>query len=534
MTKDNHICVTPSDCARTFTLNSAVTKTFQLDSQAASSATCPIRYNSTTTAAGWLGERIKVAERTEDSWTQSVQNTVNLEVGGYSHSWYDNNPSFNRTARGEPERMFKVDQRSSVLGNIDSLSTSALQKVYDTAHNNPGAWWIIGEEPNALAGEQTMTPTAYAQFFKANLEQIYAADPTAKIVGVYLAHETPDFSNPFQYYTDFYNAWRANYTSFCPEPPLDAIHVNYTPWLEDDNRTERRPRTEWANPMHTLNYANKWRDYIMAGNAGGTLVNEFFSLGTYESCDYNRFADCPTQGQAGRYWQGVHGALSNNQDYPWVGLVMNFATYPTSSEILWHTSVYTNSAVTTKHTYFPVFANLISRNAGFEQGDINGTIGDTPKQWNQCTASPPYFATITGGADGSGTNGTPIIESDYAVKFYTTTTYGCDLWSRKHYFRGDLGTSIEISIDYKVQSGSLNNSDFYVEFYNAAGQNLGSTNSCEWTNQDIQDANWRHKSCTFPLGAFRDARYMEFWLDVFPAGGTSHFRFDNPTVRMVP
>lgn len=388
VTKDNHICVTPSDCTRTFTLNSAVTKTFQLDSQAASSATCPIRYNSTTTAAGWLGERIKVAERAEDSWTPTLQNVLTTEMSSYAHSWFDNNPAFSSAALNVPRRMFKVDQRRSVIGNVDPLGASALAKVYMTASNNPGAWWIIGEEPNALSGEQAMPPTAYAQFFKAYAEQILTADSTAKIVVGYLAHEwSGHFSDPFQYYSNFYSAWRANYASFCPEPPVDAFHVNYTPWLNDDNSSERIPRTEWAKPVYTIDYVNKWRDYFMEGSAGGTLINEFFSLGTYEGCRFDWNTDCPTQAQAARYWQGVYGELFNSREYPWIGLVMNFPTYPVSGELLWHTSIYTDTSATVKHQYFPIFANVIAGNAGFEQGDINGTVGDAPKQWSQCTST---------------------------------------------------------------------------------------------------------------------------------------------------
>lgn len=147
---------------------------------------------------------------------------------------------------------------------------------------------------------------------------------------------------------------------------------------------------------------------------------------------------------------------------------------------------------------------------------------------------PLYFTTITGGTDGSGIYGTPIVESDYAVKFYATTSGGCELWSRKHYFRGDLGTSIDVSLDYKLNGGSLNNSGFHVKFYDSTGQSLGSTNACAWTSQDTQDGQWRHKSCVFPLSSFRNARYIEFWLSALPAGGTSHFRFDNPTVLVTP
>ncbi len=76
-------------------------------------------------------------------------------------------------------------------------------------------------------------------------------------------------------------------------------------------------------------------------------------------------------------------------------------------------------------------------------------------------------------------------------------------------------------------------SGFYVEFYDANGVDLGSTNDCEIISGVT--SGWQHASCTFPLSSFSDAASIEFVLEAFPAGGgAKDFRFDNPSVIVLP
>ena len=78
---------------------------------------------------------------------------------------------------------------------------------------NPGAWWVIGNEPDRRSWQDSLEPRVYARAYHDLYSQIKAADPTARIVAGSIVQPTP---LRLQYLDMVLDSYRADYGQSMP------------------------------------------------------------------------------------------------------------------------------------------------------------------------------------------------------------------------------------------------------------------------------------------------------------------------------
>ncbi len=413
----------------------------------------------------------------------------------------------------------------AVINNTVNGGTDAYTRVVINSWTDNGAYWTYNVSYSGGASSGTypsnttwgwwpttaQTPEEYATYYRTMSQAILQGSSGAKIIMGYLGQYYPKYIvRPWEYFERVVTTWKAQ-NAWCAEPPMDAFHSNFFPFL-DKNGTPVSG-TDRADPAYTTDYLNLWRDQFFDGQAQAWLTNERFSLGTSQTWEQAP----PTQEEANRYLQYTVGNYLNPNKYDWLIFQMNFSGYSPIAGMGNLLNTWCTAQPCAMTDYGEVFANAVYGNAGWELGDLS--------RWETCVVNPPMFSVLSGGPS------TPI-KSKSVLKFYTTTAYGCDIVSDKYPLNGSSGTNLLVELDYRILQGN-SDSDFYVEFYDANGVNLGSTNSCPIVSGVT--GSWQHASCTFPLSAFSDAASIEFVIVAFPSGsGTKDFRFDNASVIVLP
>lgn len=568
VTKDNHECVTPSSCTREFLLTAPVTKTFTLRALTIPSGQiCPARpITKAVPDYEDINYPIKVVEKGIEGVDSTAPfNTITYKYdwmkywlkrySGYFHGWYINDdvpPVSYRNIRGN---IFKVDQVE------EPAVEPYLTTVYSIAQNNPGSWWIIGEEPNYLGNSpanKRMAPADYATYYNTFSQKILSADPTAKFVFIYLAQQDNggggQFSNPQQYLEDVYTAWKTH-TNWCPEPPIDVIHQNYFPYVQDSGSGSIIQ--DQANTSYLINYVKKWRDFLYTGQAGAAFINEKLSFGTSQSYQPGAVGwngeIYPSQIQANRYWQAAFGELSNSSSYPYLKFLMNYTgrewsggngmaicdsdTYtvrpPDASDVFAHATCGPETS------YGKVFTNILVGNSGFELG---GTAGNSKfSQWTQSGGTGTHYT--LNGADYNfpgGSQPTQLnVESQWSVKFLDSTTSCdgstlCKLTTRKNYLPVLSDSPYQIGVDYKVLNGTAQITLSW-NWYAASNGSIIGSGSC--TSPTLNTGlGWQHYYCSVSTPP-TTAKFVDASIRVRPMtydSGGSDVRLDNLTLVGLP
>jgi len=587
-TMDNRWCDVPGDCMRGTLRHdaTAITKTFQLyyprypgDGTVPSTEICPTRPRSAETQRkvielGIDQSQVAIENANFSAWYHNFQELPSSPIPGYviklapddpftpeqvktvsqnnPNSWwilgeepngiqrgvrtYDgklyspttvSNGTFNvNVTPGEDD--FPIGSLA-VINNTASGGTDAYTRVVINSSTNNTTYWTYNVTYSGGASSGTyptdtgwgwwaaagQTPEEYAEYYHTMSQAILQGSSGAKLIVGYFGQYYPRYLvRPWEYFDRVVTYWQAQ-SDWCAEPPMDAFHSNYFTFLNKDGVGV--PNAERDNPGYTTEYLNLWRDRLFGGQAEAWITNERFSLGTSQNYTPSGPNGEPPQAEANRYLQYTLGNYLNPKKYDWLLFQMNFSGYSPvggAGNLLQGVCSAQPCPMT---DYGKVFANAVYRNAGWETNDLS--------RWTTCITDPPMFSTVAGGP-------TTPVKSQYALKFSTTTAYGCDIVSEKHPLDGSAGSNLLVELDYQIVQGN-SDSDFYVEFYDANGVNLGSTNSCLIVSGVTNG--WQHASCTFPLIAFPDAASVEFVIVAFPSGGgAKDFRYDNPSVIVLP
>ncbi len=129
---------------------------------------------------------------------------------------------------------FSGGATAPVAGQVQMVRPGAnLTDLAARAQTNPGAAWLIGNEPN-VPGQDDMQPAAYADFLSQVAGVIKGADPTALLVGPNVLNwedtctSCPGFTKGRDWAEAFVSAYRAKYGSL----PLDVwgMHAYSLDW----------------------------------------------------------------------------------------------------------------------------------------------------------------------------------------------------------------------------------------------------------------------------------------------------------------
>ncbi|MBI4771239.1 MAG: S-layer homology domain-containing protein, partial [Chloroflexi bacterium] len=107
----------------------------------------------------------------------------------------------------------------------DDLYAGALANIPDVALAQPGAYWLVGNEPDTTyqwdgQGQDNLLPQAYAERYNAVYAAIKGADPTAKVGIGGVVQPTPV---RMEYLDRVLAAYRSEYDSL---PPADFWHIH--------------------------------------------------------------------------------------------------------------------------------------------------------------------------------------------------------------------------------------------------------------------------------------------------------------------
>ncbi len=172
---------------------------------------------------------------------------------------------------------------------------SDLTRVPATAREQPGRWWLIGNEPNnaALQAGDAQTPEQYAAFLWQMDQLIHSNDPSAKLVGPQILNwERADgfgVCGPApgrRWAYEFLGHYRRTYGS---DPPLDA-------WSLHTYGLTARPTQDWWGDIADIMGCREW----LNGNGLGYLpiwvtefgaVNATNAAGQYDHTALAQYAD---------------------------------------------------------------------------------------------------------------------------------------------------------------------------------------------------------------------------------------------------
>lgn len=526
VTKDGYYCDTPASCKSTVfaTSTAPIVKTFLLDNPTRS--TSDICSNRRRNKEALAENQRKVVENGVE-WNDKIPDWMRLFSANY-HTWYVN-------AQLPPQ----VPALTGLILKLDHLISYDNTAITQTAQAFPGSWWIMGEEANeklSLANcQKCRTPTQYAQWYHDKTQLILSADPTAKFIFGYFGQVDPvSFEEPVGYAKQVFAVWKAN-TTWCAEPPIDAIHVNYTPYVE--------PMSEWSEFEHLVDYVNYWRDSMYDGGSNGMwLANEMFSFGTGQQWDIPT-TGAPTQEQANGYIQGAMGTLLNPaaNKFPFVLFGMNYAGYGTCCNNRLPSELERDDCLSSSNCPYPnpldgirdygkVFANFAYRNAGWELGTL--------QNWTQVNASGAGITKFNVVADAETYSLGINVKSDYAVEFIDNTGTSGYCFTQSCYFNSELiplphsaGQVFRTELDYQpivgIGTGTIR---LEVKFFDANGTLTGS-NGCNtsYTNTGT----WQHISCD--LSAPSNKANAQFSIKITPAqtSASNTIRFDNASAYFI-
>ncbi|MGE5603343.1 MAG: hypothetical protein ACM30E_09845, partial [Nitrososphaerales archaeon] len=110
--------------------------------------------------------------------------------------------------------------RFKMTGPNTYSATPTGQQLIDMARNNPGALWVVGNEPDRKLFQDGLEPQVYARAYHDLYYQIKAADPTARVAAGSIVQPTP---LRLQYLDLVLNSYRAQ---FGESLPVDVWNIH--------------------------------------------------------------------------------------------------------------------------------------------------------------------------------------------------------------------------------------------------------------------------------------------------------------------
>lgn len=570
-TKDYYTCSNSCIQSVAVTSSQTVNKNFTLDAPDLTQVTdygCTLAdvANGTSTQRPRNNEEQRKVTENGVYWSTSYSYTNTIKwmkiFSSDCHSW--NFPlqaapdaPLPQSSMGFSGNIFKLDQRCFIgrLPGECGTGDYTQAEITQTAKTNPGSWWIMGEEPNSKNIVTAMAPISYAMWYHDKTQLVLKEDRTAKFIFGYLAQRYPqnetNFSDPVIYARQVMDEWKtlASQNNWCPEPPIDAIHGNFFPFLQYDG-TDLPSNDTKANPAHLFAYTHRWRDFLYDGTADAWLANERLSIGTGPLFDIT--STLPIQESANYYNQAAVGRLlvTGKNKYPFMLFLMNYAGFAVNSfghklksnqqEAFCRPSLcsYPNPAngVT---SYGRVFANFIFRNAGWEKGNLENwkqedSSGSTIDTYGVITSAYPtpqktFYITDTVPFT---TNITSFTVAEFVDDSVTSCASNqCWLRSDKNPLPALSGqaATFRYGIDYRVTNGTAK-IRLQMRFYDSTGNTqIGSDMSC--ITGFVSAGSWTPLECpeaTTPNSPSYPSR-VQLSVRIIPqtAGTNTKVRLDN-------
>ncbi len=240
-----------------------------------------------------------------------VRNNLNTLQMGW---WYEFTGSDTNPAGYNKVLLIRTPQ--------DGLPKSASELRAMTT-KNPGAHWMIGNEPN-VPGQDDVTPSRYAELFNYYATNIKAMDPNAKLVGPNVLNwdDTCSACGGFTSGHEWTSSFRSGYqTRYGAEPPIDVwgIHSYYINW-------GKLPMVDYQISIKQLTAMREYLNAISAHATKPIWITEFGVIWGYDGRKIIANSECANgfncSGPEGsyradlikEYMNGFLGWLNTNAD----------------------------------------------------------------------------------------------------------------------------------------------------------------------------------------------------------------------------
>ncbi len=205
----------------------------------------------------------------------------------------------------------------------ESEEKKTVSELQALASKNPGAYWMIGNEPN-VPGQDNISASGYAELFNYYATNVKAIDSNAKLVGPNILNwdDTCSSCGGFTKGHTWVDSFRTSYqSSYGSEPPIDVwgIHAYYINWGQT-------PMVDYQKAIDQLAGLRQYLNGSSAHSSKPIWVTEFGVIWGYDGYQGIGNSECSDGsnclGPTGSYrtdlikdyMNGLLGWLNTNSD----------------------------------------------------------------------------------------------------------------------------------------------------------------------------------------------------------------------------